>query len=153
VRGTWYETKGTGVEAGNLDGDPLFAFFEPYKYKEVGLELGVRYYLATQARLKSYVGPVLGVRFVDEILVSLSAQEAGSSIQNVPFSKDGAVPVFGLDIGFSFDLGERAFIGMDTGIRYQTAPSGFDYLPGLTRLDDSGGRWSAPVVVVLGVRF
>ena len=153
ARTTWYETKGTGVEAGNLDGDTLYAFFEPYNYRELGFELGVRYYLATQSRLKSFVAPILGVRFVDEILVSLSAQEAGSSIQNVPFSKDGAVPVFGLDIGFTFDLGERAFIGMDTGIRYQTAPPSFDYLPGLTRFDDSGGRWSAPVTVVLGVRF
>jgi hypothetical protein len=152
-RASWYEAEWTGVEAGNLDGDPLFAFFEPYNYEEVGFEIGLRYYLATQSRLKSYVAPVVGVRFLNEILVSYSVQEAGSSIRFVPFSKEGAVPVFGLDIGFSFDLGEKLYIGMDTGIRYQTAPGEFDYLPNLGRVDDSGGRWSAPVTAMLGVRF
>jgi hypothetical protein len=152
-RATWYEAEWTGAEAGNLDGDPLFAFFEPYNYEELGFEIGVRYYLATQSRLKSYVAPIVGVRVLHEILVSYSVQEAGSSIRFVPFSKEGAVPVFGLDIGFTFDLGERFFVGMDTGIRYQTAPGEFDYLPGLGGVDNSGGRWSAPVVAVLGVRF
>ena len=63
---------------------------------------------------------MVGVRFVDEILVSFSALKQAVSIQNVPFSKEGAVPVFGLDIGFTFDLGEHFFLGIDTGIRYQT---------------------------------
>lgn len=153
ARTSWYEAEWTGVEAGNLDGDPLFAFFEPYNYEELGFEIGLRYYLATQARLKSYVAPIVGVRFLNEILVSYSVQEAGSSIRFVPFSKEGAVPVFGLDIGFTFDLGEKFYIGMDTGIRYQTPPGEFDYLPNLGALDDSDGRWSAPVTVMLGVRF
>jgi hypothetical protein len=153
ARTSWYESEWTGVEAGNLDGDPLFAFFEPFNYEELGFEVGFRYYLASQARLKSYIAPVVGVRFLNEILVSYSAQEAGSSIRFIPFSKEGAVPVFGLDIGFTFDLGERFYVGMDTGIRYQSAPGEFDYLPGLGALDDSSGRWSAPVVAVLGVRF
>jgi hypothetical protein len=153
ARASYYKAEWTGVEAGNLDGDPLFAFFEPYDYEEVGFEIGLRYYLATQKRLKSYVAPVAGVRFLHETLVSFSAQQAGSSIRYVPFSKDGAVPVFGLDIGFSFDLGAHAYVGMDTGLRYQTAPGGFDYLLGLTKIDDSDGRWSAPVTAMLGVRF
>jgi len=153
ARASWYESDGSGVEAGTMGGTPLFAFFDVTKYQEAGFEIGLRYYLASQARLKSWVAPVAGVRFVDEVLVSFSAQEQGSSIQNVPFSKEGTVPVFGLDIGFSFDLSERLYIGMDTGIRYQTASGQFDYLLGLTKIDDSDGRWSAPVVLSLGVRF
>ena len=113
----------------------------------------MRYYLATQSRLKSYVAPIVGVRFLNEILVSYSVPEAGSSIRFIPFTKEGAVPVFGLDIGFSFDLGNHLFVGMDTGIRYQSAPGEFDYLPGLGALDDSDGRWSAPVTLMLGLRF
>jgi hypothetical protein len=151
-RATWYEAEWTGVEAGNLDGDPLFAFFEPYNYEELGFEIGVRYYLATQSRLKSYVAPIVGVRFLHEILVSYSVQDAGSSIRFIPFSKEGAVPVFGLDIGFT-STSASASSSMDTGIRYQTAPGEFDYLPGLGGVDNSDGRWSAPVVAMLGVRF
>ena len=129
-RGTWYESHWTGIEAGRLDGDPLYAFFEPNNYEEVGLEIGVRYYLSAQSRLKSYVAPIVGARFLNDILVTYAAQEAGTSIPFVPFTKKGAVPVFGVDIGFTFDLGNRLYVGMDTGMRYQSATSKFDYLPG-----------------------
>jgi hypothetical protein len=165
ARATYYKTDAAGVEAGTLNGKPLLAFFGPREgcplntsecpnaYEEVGLEFGYRFYLASQTRLKSYVAPIVGVRFVREVLVTFAAQEAGSSITNIPFSKEGSVPVFGLDIGFSFDLGDHAFIGVDTGLRYQTAPPQFDYLLGLTKIDDSDGRWSAPVVASIGFRF
>ena len=96
---------------------------------------------------------MLGVRFMNEALISLSAPAAGSSIHNVPFSQKSTVPVFGLDIGFTFDLGEHFFVGVDTGIRYQSPPDSFGYLPSLSGIDDSDGRWSAPVTAVIGVRF
>ena len=158
ARATYYKTTAVkGIEAGTLDGQQLFVYFpsqdNPDAYEEVGFEVAFRYYLATQSRLKSYVAPVVGVRFFNEALISFSAPAAGSSIQNIPFTQESTVPVFGLDIGFTFDLGERFYIGMDTGIRYQTAPEGFDYLPGLGQIDNSSGRWSAPVVAVLGMRF
>jgi hypothetical protein len=155
ARATWYESTGVaGIEAGSVAGQQLYAYFDkPYDYEELGFEVGLRYYLATQARLKSYIAPVVGVRFLNEVLVSFSVPTTASSILNVPFSQEATVPVFGLDLGFTFDLGERFFIGMDTGIRYQPPPDGFDYLPGLTTIDDSDGRWSAPVTAVLGVRF
>jgi hypothetical protein len=155
ARASYYASTGiAGIEAGTLSDKQLYAYFdEPYDYEEAGFEVGLRYYLASQARLKSYVAPVVGVRFVNEALVSFSVPDAASSIQNVPFSQEGTLPVFGLDIGFSFDLGAHFYVGMDTGIRYQPAPDGFDYLLGLTKVDDSDGRWSAPVTAMIGVRF
>jgi hypothetical protein len=130
ARASYYKTEAAGIEAGTLSGRQLLAFFEPNDYEEVGLELGYRFYFASQTRLKSYIAPIVGVRFLHEILVTLAAQEAGSSITNIPFSKEGSVPVFGADIGFSFDLGQNFFVGVDTGIRYQSAPPQFDYLLG-----------------------
>ena len=151
ARGTWYEADGTGLEVGTSNGNPVFAFFDPYE--EVGFEVGLRYYISTASRLKSYVAPVVGARFLSEILVSFSVPDAGSAILNVPFSQKSTVPVFGLDLGFTFDLGSHFFVGVDTGLRYQTAPSQFDALEGLTGIDDSDGRWTAPVVASIGVRF
>jgi hypothetical protein len=153
ARGTYYKTDGAGVEAGQISGRKLLAFFEPYAYEEKGVEVGYRFYLSSQSRLKSYLAPIVGVRWLHEILVTFASQEAGSSITNIPFSQKCTVPVFGMDIGFSFDLGPRAYVGMDTGIRYQNAAKQFDYLLGLTQIDDSDGRWTAPVSVVVGVRF
>jgi hypothetical protein len=151
ARGTWYEADGTGLEVGTSNGNPVFAFFDTYE--EVGFEVGLRYYISTASRLKSYVAPVVGARFLSEVLVSFSVPDAGSAILNVPFSQESTVPVFGLDLGFTFDLGSHFFVGVDTGLRYQTAPSQFDALEGLTGIDDSDGRWTAPVVASIGVRF
>jgi hypothetical protein len=119
----------------------------------VGFEVGLRYYISAAGRLKSYVGPVVGARFLSEVLVSFSIPDAGSSIQNVPFHDKSTVPVVGLDLGFTFDLGEHVFVGLDTGLRYQGPPSSLDGLVGLTGIDDASGRWTAPVVASLGVRF
>jgi len=151
ARGTWYEAEGTGLEVGTSNGNPVFAFFDPYE--EVGFEVGLRFYISTAGRLKSYVAPVVGARSVTEVLVSFQVPDAGTAILNVPFNQKSTVPVFGLDLGFTFDVGSHFFVGVDTGLRYQTAPTQFDELETLTRIDDSSGQWTAPVVASIGVRF
>jgi hypothetical protein len=151
ARGTWYKADGTGLQVGTSNGNPVFAFFDPYE--EVGLEVGLRLYISAAGRLKSYVAPVVGARFLSEVLVTFSVPDAGSAISNVPFTEKSTVPVFGLDLGFTFDLGSHFFVGVDTGLRYQTAPSQFDWLESLAGIDDSGGKWTAPVVASIGVRF
>jgi len=154
ARGTYYKAEGTTLEVGRLGELPVYAFFEPYgEYEEVGVELGVRFYISAVGRLKSYVAPIAGARFLSETYVTLSVPDAGSAVQNVPFHGESTVAVFGLDLGFSFDLGEHVFVGVDTGLRYQGAPSQANGLPGLEPIDDSDGRWSAPVVASIGVRF
>ena len=150
-RATWYRADGTDLKVGTRDGADVFGFFD--EYEEVGFEAGLRYYISSTGRLKSYVAPVVGARFLTEVLVSFSVPAAGSSILNVPFNQESTVPVFGLDLGFTFDLGEKLFVGLETGLRYQGAPSQFDELEDLTTIDDSDGRWTAPVTVSLGIRF
>jgi hypothetical protein len=154
ARGTWYRADGTAIEVGTLEDKVVYVLFDPYgEYEEVGVELGLRYYIAAAGRLKSYIAPVVGARWLSATYITLSVPDAASAVQNVPFQEEGTVPVFGLDIGFSFDLGEHFFVGMDTGIRYQSPPPQADALPGLTGIDDSDGKWSSPVVVSVGVRF
>jgi hypothetical protein len=152
ARVSWYEADAAqGLEAGARDGKPVYAYFDPSE--EVGFEVGVRFYISASGRLKSYVAPVAGVRFQSEVLVSFSVPEAGSALLNLPFSQESTVAVFGLDVGFTFDLTPHVFLGVDTGLRYQTAPSPFEGLEGLPGIEDGDGRWSAPVVASLGVRF
>ncbi|HUL77498.1 MAG TPA: hypothetical protein VL691_09570 [Vicinamibacteria bacterium] len=154
ARGTYYKANGTALEVGTFNGHPLAVYFEPDgAYEEVGVEVGVRYYLASAGRLKSYVAPVVGARFLSEVLVTFSVQEAGTSIQNVPFSQKSTVPVFGVDLGFTFDFGSHFFAGLESALRYQSPPKQFDGLLGFTQIDNSDGKWSAPVVASVGVRF
>jgi hypothetical protein len=151
AKGTYYKTDGTVLDVGTRADKTVFASFQPYE--EAGFEVGVRYYISAARRLKSYVAPVVGARLVTEILVDFSVPDAGSHLLNVPFNQQSTVPVFGFDLGFSVDLGKRFFVGLDTGVRYQTAPEQFDELDTLTTIDDSDGRWTAPVVLSVGVRF
>ena len=123
ARGTYYKADGTALEVGKLGDDPVYVFFDPYgEYEEVGVELGLRFYIAAAGRLKSYVAPIVGARWLSETYVTFDVPDAGSAIRNVPFHEKSTVPVFGLDLGFTFDLGEHFFVGVDTGLRYQSRP-------------------------------
>ena len=140
-----------GVPSGSVAGDPLFAYLDPYE--EWGVELGYRFYLSSRTRLKSYIGPVGGVRFLDRMLLALSAPDRGSAILNVPLYNASTVAVFGADIGFTYDLGSTFYIGLEAGVRYQTKPAASDTAPGLEGINSEGDRWSAPVIATVGVRF
>jgi hypothetical protein len=154
ARGTYYKADGTALEVGKLGDDPVYVFFDPYgEYEEVGVELGLRFYIAAAGRLKSYLAPIVGARWLSETHLTFEVPDAGSAIRNVPFHAKSTVPVFGLDLGFTFDLGEHFFVGVDTGLRYQSPPTQADGLVGLTQIDDSDGKWSSPVVASIGVRF
>jgi len=161
VRGTYFDKApitflaGTVafLEDGTLEESDLAAILE--RYREWGVELGYRFYVAWRTGLKSYVAPVAGVRFTDRILIErMAAADRGSIIFNVPLYQSSTVPVFGADIGFTFDLGSHFYLGLEAEIRYQTklSPSEFSF-PGLPGLNSGGNRWSAPVFLTAGVRF
>jgi hypothetical protein len=161
VRGTYFDKDPlaflagtvTYVEDGTVEESNLSAILE--RYREYGVELGYRFYLAWRTGLKSYVAPVGGVRFTDRILIErMSAADRSSFILNVPLYQASTIPVFGADIGFTFDLGSHFYLGLEAEIRYQTklTPSEFSF-PGLPGLNSGGNRWSAPVFLTAGVRF
>jgi hypothetical protein len=151
ARGTYYKANATAIQVGSSNDNAVFGFFGDYE--EWGLELGLRYYLSTRGRMKSYVAPIAGLRSLKQILVDLSVPDAGSAVLNVPFHASSTVGVFGLDLGFSFNLGKYAFVGVDTGLRYQAKPTPAQGLDTLSSISASDARWSAPVVLALGVRF
>ncbi len=168
ARASYYESQAVGVEAGSFNGKALYAYVgqleDPaskssnlvqHPYKEWGGEIGLRFYFAPQSRLKSFVAPVLGARQVNQMFISLSAPEAGSRVMNIPFSKSGTILVAGIDLGFAFDVTPHFFVGVDTGVRYQTAPdpAKASQLSGLGGIDASDARWTAPVVAMIGARF
>jgi hypothetical protein len=151
ARGTHYQMESPGIEVGTVAGDPLFAFLDPYD--EWGVEIGYRFYVSSQTRMKSYVAPVVGARFLDRVLMSLSAPDRGSAIYNLPQFDASTVAVFGVDLGFSIDLTDNFYLGLEALLRYQTRPTAGTTAPGLRGINDDGSRWSAPVVLTVGVRF
>ena len=161
LRGGYYKSEAVGVEAGTLTGGTLagvtlagakiYAYFTDYE--EWNLELAARYYIAHRSRLKSWIAAVAGVRATNNLYVSYSIPDAGIAVLNVPFNTDTTVPVFGADIGVSFDLTDNLLVGLDSGVRWQAASGDAKPLPSLSAIGASEGRWTAPVMLSLGLRF
>ncbi len=76
-------------------------------------------------------------------------------LSDVPFYESSTVGVFGLDIGFSYDVSDRVALGVETGPRYQTGLSDVEGLAGtgLESINDVGSRWSMPILASIRLRF
>jgi hypothetical protein len=153
VRGSYYKTGSETLQVGTVAGLALNADFADYE--EWGVELGYRRYFRVDKPLKLYVGALAGLRFVSELPSTFSVPAAGVVLADVPFYDSSTVGVFGADLGASIDLSERVALGIETGPRYQTGPSELEGLAGtgLERINDTGSRWSMPLVATLTLRF
>lgn len=153
VRGSYYKTRSQTLQVGTVAGLVLNADFADYE--EWGGEVGYRRYFRVNKPLKLYVGALGGVRFVSELPSTFSVPVAGVVLSDVPFYDSSTVGVFGVDLGFSYDLSQKVAMGLETGPRYQTDLSDLEGLAGtgLEPINDTGSRWSMPILATLRVRF
>jgi hypothetical protein len=153
LRGTYYKMESETLQVGTVAGLALDADFADYE--EWGGELGYRHYFRADEPLKLHVGAVAGLRFVSSLPSTFSVPAAGVVLSDVPFYDSSTVGVFGADLGVSYDLGEQFALGLETGPRYQTGPGDLEGLAGtgLEVINDTGSRWSMPIVATLRLRF
>ena len=84
------------------------------------MELGYRFYLAWRTRMKSFIAPWWACRFLDRILIEEAfSPDRNSAIFNVPLYEASTVFTFGVDIGFTIDLGSHFYVGLDAELRFQ----------------------------------
>jgi hypothetical protein len=153
LRGTYYKMQSSTLQVGTVAGLELNADFS--EYKEWGGELGYRRYFRADKPFKLYLGGSAGLRFVSELPSTFSVPAAGVVLSDVPFYDSSTVGVFGLDLGASYDLSPNVALGLETGPRYQTGLSDVEGLAGtgLENINDTGSRWSMPIVATLRLRF
>jgi hypothetical protein len=153
LRGSYYKMSSSTLQVGTVAGLALNADFADYK--EWGAELGYRYYFQADQPLKPYLGIAAGLRFLSELPSTFSVPAAGVVLNDVPFYDKSTVGVFGADLGFAYDLNESVALGIEAGLRYQTGPSDIDGLAGtgLEPINDTGSRWSLPLLATLTFRF
>jgi len=152
LRGSYYTMSSNTLQVGTVAGLPLNADFA--EYKEWGVEGVFRQYLS-DGRVKPYVAGVAGVRFLSKLPSTFSVPEASVVLPNVPFYDKSTVGVFGADLGLAYAISRNAEIGIETGPRYQTKPSRLNGLAGtgLESINDTGSRWSMPVLATVTFRF
>jgi hypothetical protein len=153
LRGSYYKMSSKTLQVGTVAGLALNADFADYR--EWGAELGYRYYLSADQPFKPYLAVAGGLRFRSELPSTFSVPQAGVVLTDVPFFDKSTVGVFGGDLGFAYDVSRNVAFGIEAGIRYQTKPGRLDGLAGtgLEAINDTGSRWSLPVLATLTFRF
>ena len=153
VRGSYYKVSSETLQVGTVAGLVLNADFADYK--EWGAELGYRYYFKADQPFKPYLGIAAGLRFVSELPSTFSVPAANVVLSDVPFYDSSTVGVFGGDLGFGYDVSPSVALGIEAGFRYQTSPSRLNGLAGtgLEPINDTGSRWSLPVLATVTFRF
>jgi hypothetical protein len=153
LRGSYYKMQSTTLQVGSVAGLQLNADFADYK--EYGVEAGFRYYFTADKAFKPYFGVAGGIRMVSELPSTFSVPAANVVLPDVPFFDSSTVGVIGADIGFTYDLSENVALGIETGPRYQTGLKELEGLAGtgLEPINDTGSRFSMPILATIAFRF
>ena len=84
-----------------------------------------------------------------------SLLSAGVSVPDVPFYDSSTVFTAAAALGLRYDFNSTFSIGVETGPRYQSKPDSVPTLSGtgLESINDTGERWSMPVLFTATLRF
>lgn len=154
LRGGRYAMDGRSVRIGSASGLDLEAEVGPYH--EWAGELGVRRLFSSRGGFEPYVAVSGGVRSLKAMALTLSVPDANLDAADLPLYDQSLVAVVGADGGVVRRISSHLSLGIEIGLRYQTAPAGLDaglQGSGLDPLNDGGGRWSVPVSARATLRF
>ena len=151
--GSYAKESAEPQQVGTVAGLALNAEFA--EYEEIGLEGGMRYFFGTQSRLKPYFGLSGGVRFLESNSPTFAVPAAGVTLSDVPFYDSSTVATGAAVLGARYDVGSRLSLGLETGPRYQGRPDDVATLDGtgLESINDTGDRWTMPVLFTATLRF
>jgi hypothetical protein len=141
------------LQVGNVGGLDLNAQFGDYE--EIGVEGGMRYFLRTSSSLKPYLALSGGVRFLESNTPTFSVPAADVTLRDVPFYDSSTVGTGAALLGVRYDVSSAFSLGLETGPRYQGQPEGVPTLvgTGLESINETGDRWSMPVLFTASLRF
>jgi hypothetical protein len=150
---TWGKSEASILSVGNVAGLDLRAQFADYK--TYGFEGGLRFHLAPESTLAPYLSLVGGFKSIDAIPATFTVPAANVTLRDTPFYDKSTVPVFGSDLGLLINTGSRLAFGVEAGVRYHTKLTDLEGLAGtgLESINDTGDRWSFPVVGTVKLRF
>jgi hypothetical protein len=144
---------GTERIVGSVSGFPLLARLS--NADAFDLEGGLRYYLRPEGPLRTYVAGALGLRFLQATNATFRVVEVGLTLANQPYFEGSTLLIFGGDAGVSYDLSDKAALGIELGLRYQGKPEAEPLFadPKLQGVNDTGSRWSLPISAFVSWRF
>jgi outer membrane protein with beta-barrel domain len=138
---------------GDLGVSKLYAQYDDYQ--SFGLDVGLRRYMNTFARLQPYADGSIGLAFVDKTKVQLVAPQANLTLDATDFYDKTAAFTFAGNVGMLWEMTPRFGVFGQLGLRYVTGMSEVDQLvgTGLETINDSSARWTVPFVAGIRTRF
>ena len=140
------------VRLGDLGPSSLYGQYSDYV--SFGLDLGYRRYVPlTNTKFRVYGEGTLGLAFIDEINVLLSAPNSNLVLDETDFYDRTAAFTWGINFGVLFPVASKIDLNAQVGFRHVSGLSEVDQLvgTGLEAINDDSARLTFPIVI--GVRF
>jgi hypothetical protein len=136
---------------GDYGASNLYGQYEDYQ--SFGLDVGLRRYHRVSPKMRAYGEGTIGIAFIDETDVFLSAPAADFAGRANDFYDRTAAFAFGMNAGLLYQTHERVGLYGQVGLRWMTGMSPVDGLEGtgLETINDKSARTTFPFL--LGVRF
>jgi hypothetical protein len=142
---------------GDFGASNLYAQYDDYQ--SFSMDVGYRQYVSLKPSIRGYGEATIGLGFIAETDVILTAPAAGLTLDATDFYDRTAAFTFGINVGALYDIkqhyGAISNVGVFTqiGLRYVSGMADVDQLvaTGLNTINDSSQRWAIPFTV--GVRF
>jgi len=140
------------VRLGDLGPSSLYGQYSDYV--TFGLDLGYRRYVPlSNTKFRVYGEGTLGLAFIDEINVLLSAPQSNLVTDQTDFYDRTAAFTWGINFGMLFPVAKKIDLNGQIGLRHVSGLSEVDQLvgTGLEAINDDSSRLTFPIVI--GVRF
>jgi hypothetical protein len=124
-------------------------------YQSFGMDVGYRHYLPITPKIRGYGEGTLGLAFIDETDVLLSAPQINFTGNATDLYDKTAAFTLGGNVGVTFGVAKQVDVFTQLGLRFVTGMSEVDNLvgTGLVTINDNSSRWAMPFSVGLSVRF
>jgi hypothetical protein len=148
----WEQAEADTAVAGLIGGQPLSMKFRDYQ--GWGLDFGYRYFFDTKYVARPFVAASVGFQHVKEISVTFTAP-SGYRADDVPMYDDSWVVQWRLGGGVQWDLNERFGIQATLDLKYSSLLSDQSGIgtAGFERINDTGNRWTFPIMGGVYVKF
>jgi hypothetical protein len=140
------------VRLGDMGPSSLYGQYSDYV--SLGLDLGYRRYVPIQnSHIRLFGEATIGMAFIDEINVLLSAPQSNIVIDQTDFYDRTGAFTLGINVGMLMPIAKKVDLSAQVGLRRVSGLSEVDQLAG-TGLDDinnDSSRLTFPIVI--GARF
>ena len=139
------------VQLGDFGAANLYGQYDDYQ--SWALDIGLRQYTRLHELFTGYGEATIGLGFVDETDVLLSAPAVGFTGTATDFYDRTAAFTLGVNFGVMYEARPKVDVWAQVGLRYVTGMTEVDNLEGtgLETINDKSARWSLPLT--LGVRY